>query len=142
VSYATIEQLLAAHGERLLVQLTDRATPPSGEVDTDVVAGALANTDAVIDGYLAGRYVLPLTETPPLLVDLAIAIAVYKLHSFVPDAKIDQDYRDAIATLGKIATGVIRLPATGIEPASSGGEGVVATDRERDLTPENLKGFV
>ena len=73
--YATLDQLTERFGERMLVQLTDRASPPAGTVDADVVARALADTAAVIDGYLAGRYVLPLAQTPPLLADLALAIA-------------------------------------------------------------------
>ena len=142
MSYASQEQLEDRFGERLLIQLTDRSTVPTGVIDPAVVARALADTDAVIDGYLAGRYALPLAETPPLLADLAQAIAIYKLHPFAPDAKIEQDYKDAIATLNRIATGTVRLELAGVEPESSGAAGVETIDRERPLTPENLKGFI
>lgn len=142
MSYATISMLTARYGERLLLQLTDRATPPAGAVDSAIVDAALGDTDAVIDGYLAGRYALPLSETPPLLADLAQAIAIYKLHSFLPDPKIDQDYKDAIAALDKIARGVVRLPLAGVEPQGTDLSGVVTTDRERPFSPENLKGFI
>ena len=140
--YITLDQLTDRDGERLLVQITDRAAPPVGSVDTAVVNRALADTDAVIDGYLAGRYALPLAEVPPLLTDLGQAIAIYKLHMFEPDPKIAQDYKDALASLDRIAKGVIRLPVTGIEPESSGASGVVTIDREREFTPENLTGFI
>lgn len=140
--YITLDQLTDRYGERLLVQITDRAAPPVGSVDTAVVNRALADTDAVIDGYLAGRYALPLAEVPPLLTDLGQAIAIYKLHMFEPDPKIAQDYKDALASLDRIAKGVIRLPVTGIEPESSGASGVVTIDREREFTPENLTGFI
>jgi len=142
VPYITLDQLTDRYGERLLVQITDRAAPPVGSVDTAVVNRALADTDAVIDGYLAGRYALPLAEVPPLLTDLGQAIAIYKLHMFEPDPKIAQDYKDALASLDRIAKGVIRLPVTGIEPESSGASGVVTIDREREFTPENLTGFI
>lgn len=142
MSYITLDQLTDRYGERLLVQITDRAAPPVGSVDTAVVNRALADTDAVIDGYLAGRYALPLAEVPPLLTDLGQAIAIYKLHMFEPDPKIAQDYKDALASLDRIAKGVIRLPVTGIEPESSGASGVVTIDREREFTPENLTGFI
>lgn len=140
--YITLDQLTDRYGERLLIQITDRAAPPAGTVDTAVVNRALADTDAVIDGYLAGRYALPLAEVPPLLTDLGQAIAIYKLHMFEPDPKIAQDYKDALASLDRIAKGVIRLPVTGIEPESSGASGVVTIDREREFTPENLTGFI
>lgn len=142
MTYATLQPLIDRHGEQLLVQLTDRSQPPSGAIDTDIVNQALANTDAVIDGYLAGRYILPLAVVPPLLADLALAIAIYKLHVYSPEAKIGEDYKLAMAELAKIASGTIRLPVAGVEPASSGASGVETTDRERPLTAENLKGFI
>ena len=142
MTYATLNLLTARHGERLLIQCTDRSSPATGEIDEAVVDRALADTDAVIDGYLAGRYVLPLAETPPMLADLAIAIAIYKLHVFSPEPKIEQDYKDAIASLKLISMGTIRLPVAGIEPASSGASGVETIDRERDFTPENMVGFI
>lgn len=142
MSYTSQQVLVDRFGERLLLELTDRADPPAGAIDAAVVDRALEDTDAVIDGYLAGRYALPLAVTPPLLADLAAQIAVYKLHITSPDPKIGDDYKAAIATLTRIADGTVRLPAAGIEPTSSGSAGVEAIDRERPLTPENLAGFI
>lgn len=142
MTYATLDQLLERHGERMIMQLTDRASPPAGAIDTAVVTRALTDTDAVIDGYLSGRYALPLVQTPPLLADLALAIAIYKLHNFAPDPKIEQDYKDAVAALGRIASGTIRLALAGVEPDSSGASGVEVTDRERPFTAANLTGFI
>lgn len=142
MTYASLGQLTERFGERMLLQLTDRSRPPAGAIDTGVVDRALADTDAVIDGYVAGRYALPLSEVPPLLVDLALVIAIYKLHPAAPEQKIKDDYEFALKSLGQIASGTIRLPAQGIEPVSSGASGVVAIDRARDFTPENLRGFI
>ena len=69
MGYVTQQQLVDRFGERLLLQVADRADPPAGTINADVVARALADTDAMIDGYLAGRYILPLAATPPLLTD-------------------------------------------------------------------------
>jgi phage gp36-like protein len=141
VSYATLDLLTARYSERMLLDLTDR-TPKNGAIDTAVVDRALADTDAVIDGFVAGKYGLPLAMVPPLLVDLALAIAIYKLHPAAPPQKIRDDYTDALKSLDKIASGTIKLPIAGIEPPSSGASGVVTTDRERPFTPENLRGFI
>lgn len=140
--YATQAQLIERYGEPMLVELTDRAEPPTGEIDASVVDRALADTDALIDGFLKGRYQLPLAQTPPLVVDLALAIAVYKLHRNVASEKIRRDYDDALKVLRDIAAGVVRLDVDGAEPAASGLSGVKTNDRERPLTPENLKGFI
>lgn len=142
MTYATLEQLTERFGEKMMLDLTDRSRPATGVIDAGVVERALADTDAVIDGYVAGRYALPLSEVPPLLVDLAQIIAIYKLHSSSVSVKIKDDYDYALKALGQIATGTIRLPAQGIEPVSSGAAGVIATDRDRDFTPENLRGFI
>lgn len=142
MSYATLQILVDRYGQHLLLQVADRADPPAGTIDSVIVDRVLADTDAVIDGYLAGRYVLPLASVPPLLVDLAAAIAIYKLHLYSPEAKIADEFKDAIASLSRIATGVIRLPVAGIEPVGSDAAGVVVIDRDRDFTPENLGGFI
>jgi phage gp36-like protein len=125
-----------------LAQQTDRAAPPAGMVDAAVVDRALADTDAMIDGFVAARYRLPLAEVPSLLADLAQAIAIWKLHRYAPDPKIEADYRDARRTLEAIAAGGVRLPVAGIEPAGTGGSGARITDRERPFTEANLKGFI
>jgi len=141
--YATLQQLVDKHGERMLIELTDRADPPTGEIEEDVVARELANADAMIDGYLAARYKLPLAELPALLVPIAQAITIYKLHVYSAPEKIAEDYKSAVADLDRIAKGTIRLPgAAGIEPPSSGASGVQTNDRERPFTEGNLKGFI
>lgn len=142
MTYATQAELVERFGETMLVDLTDRADPPAGSIDAGVVAEALADTDAMIDGHLLGRYKLPLTETPTLLKDLAKAISIYKLHRDSVSDKIQADYQDALKTLRLIASGDIRLNVAGVEPASSGATGVRVTDRPRDFTPDNLKGFI
>lgn len=142
MSYATQAQLVERYGQSMLLDLTDRAEPPAGAIDPAVVDRALADTDALIDGYLKGRYALPLASTPPLLRDLALSIAVYKLHRNVASEKIRQDYEDAMRSLREIASGAVRLDVAGTEPAGSGATGVRTNDRERPFTEDNLKGFV
>ena len=126
----------------MLVQLTDRGDVASGVMDTGVVARALVDADAVIDGYLAARYALPLVSVPALLADIAQIIAIWKLHRFEPDPKITKDYDGALRSLRDLAGGVIRLDMAGIEPAGKTGSGARFTDRDRPFTAQNLKGFI
>jgi len=142
VPYASLALLTERYGNRMLLDLTDRATPPAGVIDSDVVVRALADADAVIDGYLGARYALPLDSVPPLVTSIALEIAIYKLHRFTPEDKIAAEYKAAIDTLRDIAKGTVRLPAAGIEPAASGSEGVMVTDRARPFTEDNLRGLV
>lgn len=142
MSYATQADLVDRFGINMMLMLADRDDPPAGEIDAAVVARALADADAAIDGYLKGRYLLPLATTPPLVRDLAQAIAVYKLHRDTVSEKVRRDYEDAIKSLRDISNGVIRLDVAGVEPDSSGASGVQFSDRPRDMTPDNMKGFI
>lgn len=142
MTYATPEQLIERFGERLLVELSDRGEVATGQIDQAAVARALADTDAQIDASLARRYRLPLSQTPAFVVDLALSIAIYKLHRFDPPTKIVDDHKQALATLRQLASGEVMLDVAGVEPATSGAGGVVAGDRPRDLTPANMRGFI
>lgn len=139
--YATLAHLTDRYGLGLLTQLTDRGEVATGQIDQAVIDRALADTDAMIDGYL-GRYQRPLTSVPDLLVDLAQVVAIYKLHRFKPDPKIEDDYKDALRALRDISTGLITLAIAGAEVPGTGGNGVRITDRERPLTEDNMKGFI
>lgn len=143
MTYSSLQILLDRVGEATLVALTDRSEVPLGVVDADVLARALADADAVVDGYLAARYKLPLTSTPALIADLATAISLWKLHTSTPEDKVKADYDAAIKTLRDIAQGVIRIPdAAGVDATPSGAQGVQFIDRERPFTPENMTGFI
>ena len=76
MTYATQNDLIDRVGERLLVDLTDREDARTNSIDADAVAQALAHADAEIDGYLVDRYVLPLTEVPPTVIDIACILAI------------------------------------------------------------------
>lgn len=135
MTYATLANLEDRYGRTMLVQLTDRGQPATGQVDVETVDRALADTDAMIDGYLAVRYRLPIARVPKLLVDLAEVIAIYKLHRRGEAEKITADYRDALKTLADLAAGRQRLDLDGVEPEASptggtrvGGPAKVFTD--------------
>lgn len=140
--YTTQQDLIDRYGEQLLISLTDRAEVATGVIDADVVAQVLGDTDALIDGYLAARYKLPLTETPPVVAAIALRIAIYDLHVYQPNEKIEADYKEAIRQLKEIAAGAIRLPVAGVEPEDTGGGGARMTDRDRPFTETNIKGFI
>lgn len=143
MAYTTQAQLQTRYGDRMLIGLTDRAYPATGVIDAAVVARALADTDAMIDGYLAARYALPLVTTPVMIVDLAEMIAIWKLHTAAADPKIEADYKGALDMLKGLSRGDIRLVGVaGLEPAMPGGSGVRVQDRPRDVTTDSMTGFI
>ena len=140
--YASLAQLTARFGERMLIGLTDRGVVAADRIDTGVVDRALADTDEMINGYVAGSYALPFAATPGLIVDLALTIAIYKLHTSAPDPKIEADYKDALRMLRDIASGTLKLSVAGIETPDTGGSGARMTDRERPLSADQMTGFI
>ncbi|WP_375227504.1 gp436 family protein [Roseobacter sp. S98] len=140
--YTTLSDLTARFGENLLVQLTDRGDVATDTIDQTVIDQAISDTDALIDGYLAKRYALPMAAVPPLVASLALDIAIYKLHIFEANPKIEADYKAAMKSLEGIAAGSVTLPVEGAEAAGSGSSGARLTDRDRPLTETSLKGFI
>ena len=109
--YCTLDDIEKHTSTPTLIQLTS----DDGQeiVDKTVVEEALLYSSALIDGYLRGRYSLPLDICFPLLRVLAVDLSVYRLYSRrmqneMPEV-IDSAYKNAIATLRDIQKGVISL---------------------------------
>lgn len=140
--YTDLAALTARFGADMLIRATDRAEVPTGAIDEAVVAKACADATALIDGYLAGRYSLPMAEVPPLIAALAEDIAIWRLHPYETDPKLKADYEAAMRSLRDISDGKLRLPVAGVDAPGTGGTGVRVTDRERPLTADNMKGWI
>ena len=115
--YVTQQKLIDRFGETEMIQLTDRNN--AGTVDAAVLDQAIADAGAEIDGYLAGRYQLPLAVTPSILVLYAGDIARYRLYDDGATEEVRKRYEDAIKFLRLAAEGKVRLRAD--EPAPTGG---------------------
>ena len=142
MSYCTLQELTDRYGERTLIDLSDRDDAPTGVIDDALIGSAIDDAGAEIDGYLRGRYALPLAATPPVLRDLCLRVAIYKAHTHVVTDKIRRDYEDAMRSLRMIADGSIRLDIAGSEPTSSGSSDVVMTDTSRPITVASMKGYI
>lgn len=143
MAYATKDDMIDAYGIRLLVDLTDRGDVATGLIADDTLDQALAHATAEIDGYIAVRYVLPLSEVPRFITDLTCVLAVWRLHTHEPSGKIKADYETAQRKLRELSNGHIRIPnALGVEPAGTGASGARVTDRARPMTEDNLKSFI
>lgn len=108
--YADLDDLKTLCGMEELIQLTDRARPPSGVIDESVTAAALDAATQIIDGYVGAQYQLPLASAVPLLTDLAADIARYRLYKTAATEQVQRRFDDAIKTLTGISKGLIRLP--------------------------------
>lgn len=141
MTYCTIQQLTDRYSASILVRLTDIDDVPTGVVDTDKVDRAIADTDALIDGSVSVRYQLPLDPLPAIIVDLALQIAIYKLHTETASEKITADYKMALAALDKISTGKVRLKANAVEAPTAGGSSITVVAPDRIFNRDSLKGL-
>ncbi|WP_290889384.1 DUF1320 domain-containing protein [Arenimonas sp.] len=122
--YATRQDMIDRFSEAELVQLTDKGEIRADRIVDAVLERALADASAEIDGYLAGRYVLPLDPVPANLPLLCCDIARYRLQINEAGEAVKARYDGAVKFLSKVATGEIQIGATalGAKPvAASGG---------------------
>ena len=110
--YCTSQDIEKQITHEILVQLTND-TPPQDTVDDSVTYEAILYSSTLIDGYLRGKYTLPLDAHFPLLRIIAIDLSIYRLYSRrlqadMPESILAQ-YKEAIKTLEKIQKGTISL---------------------------------
>lgn len=136
--YAALADMVARFGRETMVQLTDTSEVRTGAIDATVASQALADADATIDGYIGGRYALPLANVPELLKVIACDIARYRLMGERPIEAVRKRFEDACAWLAAVASGKysLGLDTTGaLTPEGDEGPKVQASrrvfDRER-----------
>lgn len=137
--YATQANLEARFGNEVLAQLTDRVNGTA--IDVLVVTRAIADAEAEIDAYLAGRYVLPLASVPTLLERLACDLAYYYLCGDRVTEQVRARYEDVQRTLKAIATGQVTLGVAGVAAPTSDSGGVASRAPDRVFGSDTLAGY-
>ena len=113
VYYCTSQDIETQISIPTLIQLSSDTGQDA--IDQTVVEEAILYASTLIDGYLRGRYTLPLNTHFPLLRILCIDISIYRLYcrrlyTEIPEA-ISEAYKNAIATLRDIQKGILSLQA-------------------------------
>lgn len=111
MDYCTVDDIETQTSTPTLIQLT--SDDGQEAVDRVVAQEAILYSSALIDGYLRGRYSLPLDTRFPLLKILAIDLSIHRLYirrmrDEMPEV-IENNYKNAISTLKDIQKGVISL---------------------------------
>ena len=110
--YCTAEDIEIQIGKEPLIQLTNDNCEQN-TIDTVVCEEAILYSSTLIDGYLRGRYNLPLNTQFPLLRVVAMDLSIYRLYSRrimteIPEVVCDA-YKNAIKTLENLQKGIITL---------------------------------
>lgn len=140
-TYTTQGELATRFGETELVSLTDRADPPSGVVDVTVVARAIADAQAEIDGYLRARYALPIQAAVPDLTRVASDVARYRLYADRPTEEVRRRYEDAVAHLRRISSGEVQLALDTTQAPVAVASGPQFVAPPRTFTHKTLRDF-
>ena len=143
MAYCTLQDLKDRYGETELVQRTDRTHRPASTIDTVVVQRAIDDATALIDGYVAKLYVLPMSPVPPVLTRTASDIARYFLYGNAvdKDGPVAAAHAQALRWLGQVAAGTVQLEAAGVAPSASGGGQIRIAGPDRVMTRDSLGGF-
>jgi len=129
--YATTADFTLAFGEQELSELT-------GD-DATIFAAAETKAAALIDGYLAAKYSLPLAATPTLVKGWALDISRFHLWDDRAPEEVRARYDLALEQLRDLSRGIIALPpeATGI----TGGVFFGGYSAERVFTADTLADY-
>lgn len=141
MAYASAKDLRDRYPERDLIQLTDE----DGEtLDCSRLTRALDDASAEIDGYLQGRYSLPLHQAPEHLALLACDIAMYRLQVLRPLGDIEDArarYEDALRYLRQVARGEVQLGLSEDGHAARQGAGPEMISPRRTFSRDQMRGF-
>lgn len=145
--YCSLDDLQLAIPARTLAQLSND-TPPATDPNMAVVERAVEHAEEVIDGYLRGRYELPLKEVPTVVRELAVSIARHWLYARRPEGKDDlppavvRGYKAAMEMLAAMQKGSLTIGVTATQGAQpEPGKMRVRVSGVRQFTPDLLRKY-
>lgn len=108
--YCDKQDMIDRFGKPELVELTDR-DGSAGDIVDEVLNQAIDDASSTIDGYLGGRYSLPLSTVPRILKRHACDLARYFLYDNVLDdsSQASKRYNDTIKYLEQVGNGRVQL---------------------------------
>lgn len=122
MTYATRNDLELSFGTLEVQQLSDRLVPALGATNDAVLTFVLTNATGIMNGYIVGRYQLPITDANALaaLKPHCCAITRYMLMSNSADDQAKDMYKAAIDFLTAVGKGTINLIPPADVPTPSG----------------------
>lgn len=144
VAYCTIEQMIERFGLSLLVQLTNRDMPGATEINSAVLAAAIADATAEIDMHLAARYALPLSTVPLPVIRIACLLTrdILAINSDSSDERWKDQAESARKMLRDIGAGRMSLGVDAVATPAAPQTGVSMESGGRIWDRDSSKGFL
>lgn len=105
--YATQQNMIDRFGNEELIELTDR--DHTGAIDATVLNQAIKDASGVVDGYLSGRYSIPLITVPPIIERITCDLARYFLYDDAATEHVQKNHDTAISYLKDASRGNVDL---------------------------------
>lgn len=118
MAYATAQEMSDRIGVDELAVVADR--DGDSVMESEAITGALDDASAEIDSYLAGRYPLPLVDTPATVKRVCIDMAMYHLSGNKTTEEVEKRYQRAVSWLRDVSKGLATLGAAPAETTSQG----------------------
>lgn len=109
MAYVSATEFQDFFGEDECLMLTQLDDPAATTVNTTLIETALTDATDEANGYLRGRYTLPLGSPPAQLKRWVMQIARYLLNRYDPPKVVVEDYERCLKMLAQVSTGRINL---------------------------------
>jgi phage gp36-like protein len=139
--YCTLDDIKQQISETTLIEITD--DNQANEINTTIVDEAILYSGTLIDGFLRGRYSIPLPIIPVLIKIISADLSVFRLysrrfHTDMPES-INNKYKNCIKLLEQIQKGIVSLGIEKPEDPPECGEYITnKTFRDRIFTDSVL----
>ncbi len=119
--------------------------PSAASVDTDVLDAHIEQAEALVEGYIASRYAVPLSTVPVVVKNLAARLVRYSLMTMgggAPEAWLVEDRKEVLQALRDLREGKldIGLTALGGDPAASPPTRIKSGGNDPTFGRSNLSG--
>ncbi|MGN6777575.1 gp436 family protein [Rhizobium sp.] len=143
--YATVADMIARYGETQIIRLSRPEDRTAETVDETKVNTALSDAGDIIDGYIRGRYHVPVAVPPESIIRATCILARYDLaqgEHTNPGDEMTAARKDTISWLENIARELVNLDIPAAEPAGpTVNSGPRMSDRDRFMSLDTLRGF-
>ncbi|MDR1709658.1 MAG: DUF1320 domain-containing protein [Candidatus Accumulibacter sp.] len=133
--YCTLADLQLAIPAQTLVWLSND-DEAAAAIDAAVVEEAVRQAEETVDGYLRGRYNLPLAAVPTIVKDMTVSLARHWLYARRPEGNelpdaVTRTYKGAIQMLEALRDNRMTLGSPSGESAPEPGEMKVRSRPQR-----------
>lgn len=140
--YCTVADMLSRYGQQDMILLSWREGAADGEINQPVIEQAIADATAEINGYIGGRYELPLSQVPDVLVRHCCDIARYLMSGDRTPETVQKRYDSVISYLVKVGKGDLSLGLSQGSPTEPSETIAMIQADGQVFNRNNSKGFI